>query len=120
MSKSASSSQSVPDHRDVSSSANECPDDQEHKHDSDAETDDRGDDDAPHRDPELLERAYERFGTLDDTATYFDVSSTTIRKHLRKNDLYTLESETEDSTIRARDLENMNPEDVGLSPLGER
>ena len=120
MSKSATSSQTASNSQDVAGSTDECLDDQEHEHESGhgsgVESD--GNDDAPHRNPVHLEQTYERFGTIDDTATYFDVSTTTIRKYLRQYGLYT--SEESGCPIRARDLNDMSPEDVGLPPIGER
>ena len=117
MSKSASRSHTVSNQHESSTY-----DRQQHQHDSESEDGSESDDYAPHRDPKRLEPVYERFGTLYETANYFGVSSPTIRKHLKRHDLYTPESnaETEEGRISSYDLENMNPEDVGLPPIGER
>ena len=119
MSKSASHGHTVSDQH-----HNAAQGDQQHEHESESESGDEneGDDYAPHRDPERLKPVYERFGTLDETATHFDVSTTTIRKHLKKHELYTPKSGAEDREfqISPYDLADMCPEEIGLPPIGER
>lgn len=118
MSKTASRGHTAPDQHDVD-------DDKQHEPESENESESEGeneDDYAPHRDPERLEPAYERFGTLDKTANYFGVSPPTIRKYLREYGLYTSEYKTDDGecSIRPCQLKDVGPEDVGLPPIGER
>lgn len=76
---------------------------------------------APYRDRDRLKTVYEQHDTIDATANFFDVSSTTIRNYLCDFGLHVPESEAEDAShpVRAREIEDMDPEDVGLAPLGE-
>ena len=70
----------------------------------------------PYRNEERMKAAYEECGTIQDTADYFDIAPSTARKYLVRFELY--EPETE-GPVRAIDLENASPEDIGLAPIGE-
>ncbi len=71
----------------------------------------------PYRDPDRLRTAYEQAGTIAGTAAHFDVSETTARLWLIHHGIY--DPEREGLSSVANRLEDLLPEDLGLSPLGE-
>ncbi len=71
----------------------------------------------PYRDPDRLRTAYEQAGTIASTAAHFDVSETTARLWLIHHGIY--DPEREGLSSVANRLEDLLPEDLGLSPLGE-
>lgn len=72
----------------------------------------------PYRDPDRLQTAYKQAGTIAGTATHFNVSPTTIRLWLICYEMY--DPERQGLSQVANQLEELSPEDLGLSPLGER
>ena len=71
----------------------------------------------PYRDPERLRTAYDQAGTIAGTAAHFDVSETAARIWLIHYGIY--DPDTQGLSQVANQLEELSPEDLGLSPLGE-
>ncbi|WP_138797993.1 hypothetical protein [Halostella sp. PRR32] len=68
-----------------------------------------------YRDPEKLREAYERHdGTLRDVFDEFDASDRHLRRLLIQHDIH-----EGDERQYYRDLDELNPEDLGLSPLAD-
>ncbi len=71
----------------------------------------------PYRDPNQLRAAYEDTGTIAGTAAHFDVSETTARMWLIRYEIY--DPDIQGLSALADRLEDLLPEDLGLSPLDE-
>ncbi|WP_433631210.1 hypothetical protein [Halomicrococcus sp. NG-SE-24] len=75
-------------------------------------------DQLPHQDPDRLQEVYEQVGTIAATATYFDISAMTARTWLIRHDIF--DPDTDGLEMSAQQLQELDPEDVGLPPRGER
>ncbi|WP_440009078.1 hypothetical protein [Halomicrococcus sp. SG-WS-1] len=75
-------------------------------------------DQPPYRDPDRLRAVYEQEETIAATATHFDVSDRTARTWLIRHDLFDPDSDGIPAPYRR--LQALEPDDVGLPPLGER
>ena len=74
-----------------------------------------------YKDPEQLKEAYEEAGTIEGTARILDCSSGTARIYLLENDFYEPRlTPTPDGPVRASEIAEANPEDLGLPPVGMR
>ena len=71
-----------------------------------------------YRNPSILEDAFQREGTIIGTADHFDIAPATCRKWLLRYEIYDPDSQGLETT--AQKLSNLDPEDVGLKPIGER
>ncbi|RBI60000.1 hypothetical protein DMJ13_20150 [halophilic archaeon] len=90
-------------------------------HHSDREASQAQSDDCsqpPYRDPDRLREVYDQKGTIAATATYFDISAMTARTWLIKFDIF--DPDTDGLEMPAQQLQELDPEDVGLPPRGER
>ncbi|WP_433633973.1 hypothetical protein [Halomicrococcus sp. NG-SE-24] len=76
------------------------------------------DDQPPYRNPDRLRAVYEREETIAGTATHFDVSYRTARTWLIRHDIFDPDSDGIPAPYRR--LQALEPDDVGLPPLGER
>ena len=72
----------------------------------------------PYQDPGRLREVYEQEGTIAATAVYFDISAMTVRTWLIKFDIF--DPDTDGVEMPAQRLQELDPEDVGLPPRGER
>lgn len=61
---------------------------------------------------------YDQVETIAGTASRFGISETTARKWLIQQNIY--EPETDGRPVLADLLDELLPEDLGLTPLGER
>lgn len=75
-------------------------------------------DQPPHRDANRLREVYEQVDTIAATAAYFNISAMTARRWLIYHDIF--DPDTDGLTIPAQQLQELEPEDVGLPPRGER
>lgn len=72
----------------------------------------------PYRDPDQLRSVYDRIRTIAGTASHFGISESTARTWLIQYDIY--DPATDGLPALAEYLEKLAPEDLGLTPLGER
>ena len=77
--------------------------------------------DKPYKESSLLEAAYTEAETIRGTAEILECSSGTARRYLMKYGLYEPKlTSSPDGPVRAKELENSSPEDIGLAPIGMR
>ena len=73
----------------------------------------------PYRDPEKLQEAYDRAGSVAGAAAQFDgVVTQTVRNWLIAHGIY--DPEKDGMTSLANDLRRIDPADVGLQPTSEQ
>jgi hypothetical protein len=72
----------------------------------------------PYRNPSHLEEVYTQVGTIAGTASSFGISEATARTWLIRYDFY--DPETDGLPTPSEQLQKLTPEDLGLSPIGER
>ncbi|WP_266082728.1 hypothetical protein [Haladaptatus caseinilyticus] len=74
--------------------------------------------DYSYRYPDRLQETYDRIGTIAGTASHFGISESTARTWLIHHGIY--DPETDGIPAPAERLKELHPEDLGLTPLGER
>ena len=72
----------------------------------------------PYRSSDQLQAVYNRTKTIAGTAERFEIAEATARKWLIHHGIY--DPETDGLSVLAEQLEEIEPEDLGLKPLGER